>query len=186
MPTAAKPRKHLCGSRHGGRWTRFRICNPARGLNEDHVLCPSLDAHYRQRKVRTFQGHYSPCPAARAFLWILCYAIWCNALPSRFDGWYSWRQVILKAGNIEMDDLKERVALVTGASRGIGAAIALALAKAGVNIAVNYHTRIDEAERVAERVRALGGRAIAIPADVAVTAAVQQMVSRTQKELGRI
>jgi 3-oxoacyl-[acyl-carrier protein] reductase len=85
-----------------------------------------------------------------------------------------------------MDDLQKRVALVTGGSRGIGAGIAVALAKAGVNVAVSYHTRVDEANRVVEHVRALGGRAIAIPADVAVTAAVQEMVSRTQKELGII
>jgi 3-oxoacyl-[acyl-carrier protein] reductase len=85
-----------------------------------------------------------------------------------------------------MDDLEKKVALVTGASRGIGAGIAISLAKAGVSVAVNYHTRVDEAERVVEQVRALGMRAIAIQADVAVTAAVQEMVSRTQKELGII
>ena len=79
-----------------------------------------------------------------------------------------------------MDDLKKKVALVTGASRGIGAGIAISLAKAGVSVAVNYHTRVDEAERVVEQVRALGMRAITIQADVAVTAAVQEMVSRTQ------
>jgi 3-oxoacyl-[acyl-carrier protein] reductase len=83
-----------------------------------------------------------------------------------------------------MKDLQGRVALVTGASRGIGAGIAIALAKAGVNVAVAYHTRVDEADRVAEQVRAMGGRTITIQADVAVTAAVQEMVSRTQKELG--
>jgi 3-oxoacyl-[acyl-carrier protein] reductase len=85
-----------------------------------------------------------------------------------------------------MDNLEKKVALVTGASRGIGAGIAISLAKAGVSVAVNYHTRVDEAERVVEQVRALGMRAIAIQADVAVTAAVQEMVSRTQKELGII
>ena len=85
-----------------------------------------------------------------------------------------------------MDDLRGRIALVTGASRGIGAAIAVALATAGVNVAVNYHTRIDEAERVAEQVGAIGGRTITIQADVGVTAEVHQMVSRTQRELGII
>jgi 3-oxoacyl-[acyl-carrier protein] reductase len=85
-----------------------------------------------------------------------------------------------------MDDLEKKVALVTGASRGIGAGIAVSLARAGVSVAVNYHTRVDEAERVVEQVRALGMRAITIQADVAVTAAVQEMVSRTQKELGII
>jgi 3-oxoacyl-[acyl-carrier protein] reductase len=85
-----------------------------------------------------------------------------------------------------MDDLEKKVALITGASRGIGAGIAISLAKAGVNVAVTYHARVDEAERVVEQVRALGMRAIAIQSDVAVTAAVQEMVSRTQKELGII
>lgn len=85
-----------------------------------------------------------------------------------------------------MDDLEGRVALVTGASRGIGSAIAIALAKAGVNVAINYRTRIDEANRVAEQVRLVGRRAITIQADVAKTAAVQEMVRRAQDDLGMI
>lgn len=95
-------------------------------------------------------------------------------------------QVILSFEKTNMNDLQGRIALVTGASRGIGAGIAIALAKSGVDVAINYHTRVDEAERVAEQVRGMGRRGTTIRADVANTSAVQAMVSRTQEELGRI
>src|SRR3989442_12821601 len=61
-------------------------------------------------------------------------------------------------------DLGAHVALVTGASRGIGAAIALALAEARAAVAVNYRERADDAEAVVARIKAHGGRAIAVAA----------------------
>lgn len=85
-----------------------------------------------------------------------------------------------------MEDLKGKVAVVTGASRGIGAGIAVALAKSGADIAINYHQRAKEAEQVCEQIRNLGHRAIAIQADVSQSAAVRRMIGRTETELGTI
>jgi len=83
-------------------------------------------------------------------------------------------------------DFSGRVALVTGGSRGIGRAIALALAEAGADIAVNYSTRVNEAEDVARQVRALGRRAVAIGADVSDSVAVATMVGSIADALGPI
>jgi len=83
-------------------------------------------------------------------------------------------------------DLSGRVALVTGGSRGIGRAIALALAEAGADVAVNFLARAAEAEEVAGRVRAFGRRALVVAADVSDGAAVSAMVGRVADALGPI
>ena len=80
--------------------------------------------------------------------------------------------------------LKDRVAMVTGGSRGIGRAAALKLAQEGAAVVVNYRKRGDEAGQVVDQVQALGGRALAIQADVADQAAVQKMVEQSVRELG--
>ncbi|RAI60071.1 SDR family NAD(P)-dependent oxidoreductase [Roseicella frigidaeris] len=79
-----------------------------------------------------------------------------------------------------------RVALVTGASRGIGRAIALALAAAGADLVVNYRREAATAEAVATEARALGRRALALGADVAEGDAVAAMVARAEAALGPI
>ncbi len=83
-------------------------------------------------------------------------------------------------------DFSGRVALVTGGSRGIGCAIALALAEAGADVAVNYSVRAREAEDVARQIRAGGRRALAIAADVSDGAAVAAMVAAVAGALGPI
>jgi len=85
-----------------------------------------------------------------------------------------------------MPDLKGRIALVTGGSRGIGAAIALALAEAGTAVAVNYRERAADADAVVADIRSKGGRAIAVAADVSQGAAVAKMVEQVASALGPI
>jgi 3-oxoacyl-[acyl-carrier protein] reductase len=85
-----------------------------------------------------------------------------------------------------VDNLKGKVALVTGSSRGIGRAIALALAEAGANIALNYIHRAGEAHAVEARIRELGRRCITVQADVSAPADITRLVASTEKELGVI
>jgi 3-oxoacyl-[acyl-carrier protein] reductase len=82
--------------------------------------------------------------------------------------------------------LRGRTALVTGGSRGIGAAICRALAEAGAAIAINYRERTDEADRLAEALRKTGARAITIAADVSQREAVERMVERVTSEFGTV
>jgi 3-oxoacyl-[acyl-carrier protein] reductase len=83
-------------------------------------------------------------------------------------------------------DLQGRVALVTGAARGIGKAIALALAQAGADVAVNYREREADALLVADAVRDLGPRAMTVRADVSDSSAVNSMVGSIAGELGGV
>jgi 3-oxoacyl-[acyl-carrier protein] reductase len=83
-------------------------------------------------------------------------------------------------------DLSARVALVTGGSRGIGAAVALMLARSGAAVAVNYRERAADAEAVVANIKSGGGRAIAVAADVSQSAAVAGMIERVGRELGPI
>ncbi len=83
-------------------------------------------------------------------------------------------------------DLRNRVALVTGASRGIGRAVALALATAGADVAINYRDREGQAQAVVAMVTGIGRRAIAVGADVSSGDAVRTMIGRVEAELGRV
>jgi 3-oxoacyl-[acyl-carrier protein] reductase len=83
-----------------------------------------------------------------------------------------------------MGELDGRVALVTGAARNIGRAIALSLAEAGAAVALNARTSLAEAEAVAAEIAATGGRAAVFPADVADDAQVRRMVADTAARFG--
>ena len=85
-----------------------------------------------------------------------------------------------------MFGLNGRIALVTGASRGIGKSIALALAEAGAAVAVNYRERREEAENVAGTIRNDGGRAVAFGADVSRHDAVNTMLDEVAERLGPV
>jgi 3-oxoacyl-[acyl-carrier protein] reductase len=83
-------------------------------------------------------------------------------------------------------DLKDKVAIVTGGSRGIGKAIAILLAQKGAKIAVNYFSGVDSAEKVVKEIEETGGEAITIKADVSRKAEVLDMVQTVLNHFGRI
>ncbi len=85
-----------------------------------------------------------------------------------------------------MPDLKGKVAIVTGASKGIGAAIAEKLAASGAAVVVNYAKSATEAEALVRRIRNGGSRAIAVQADLSKPAEAEKLFQRTLQEFGRV
>jgi 3-oxoacyl-[acyl-carrier protein] reductase len=85
-----------------------------------------------------------------------------------------------------MSGLTGRVALITGASRGIGAATAVMLAEQGADVAINYHSSRDAAEAIAGKARALGRRAGVYQADIRSYEDCKRMVDDAIKDLGKI
>ena len=82
--------------------------------------------------------------------------------------------------------LKGKVAVVTGASRGIGAAIAEHLAREGANVVINYVTSKDKAEAVVKRIEGGGSRAMAVQADIGKAADVQRLFDESVKQFGKV
>ena len=90
------------------------------------------------------------------------------------------------AEDVTMGRLAGKIAIVTGASRGIGRAIAMALAKEGAAIAVNYRVSESEAQRVVEELNALGAKTMLAQANVSNGSETREMVQRVVKTWGRI
>src|SRR6476619_2327080 len=82
--------------------------------------------------------------------------------------------------------LNGKVAVVTGASKGIGASIALHLAREGAAVAVNYASSRAGADRIVSEIVGNGGKAVALQADVSKEADVQRLLTETEKTLGKI
>lgn len=82
--------------------------------------------------------------------------------------------------------LHGRVALVTGGSRGIGAAISEALAAVGATVVLSYRTQAEQANAVVERIQARGGQALALSIDIAQRASIEQAVTRARNQFGPI
>jgi 3-oxoacyl-[acyl-carrier protein] reductase len=85
-----------------------------------------------------------------------------------------------------MNPLAGRISLVTGSSRGIGRAVAIALAQAGAGVAVNYVKRAQEADAVEKEIAAMGRRAICVQADVSLAGDVERLVRTAEERLGPI
>ena len=88
--------------------------------------------------------------------------------------------------NIKLEPMVDKVVLITGASRGIGAASALLAAQKGWAVAVNYLANSLTADEVVRQIRAAGGTAIAIKADVSIEADVLRMFETVDAKLGRL
>ncbi len=84
------------------------------------------------------------------------------------------------------EKLKGKVAVVTGASKGIGAAIAVHLAAEGAAVVVNYSSSKEGAERVVAEITRKGGKAVAVQANVAKPADIQRLFAETKKAFGRL
>jgi len=93
---------------------------------------------------------------------------------------------MLKKGAIEMGSLDGKIAIVTGASRGIGRMIALKLASLGAQVVVNYSQSSDKANEVVAQIEEQGGAAIAIQADIGRISEIEKLFSETINRFGKV
>lgn len=94
--------------------------------------------------------------------------------------------LLLISYDVQVNNLKEKVALVTGASRGIGAVVAQKLAEQGAHIALNYRSKAARAEEVAKVIETLGQRALLVKADITSEDESKTMFSEIEKQFGRL
>jgi len=97
---------------------------------------------------------------------------------------FYWLHTLLEESKVP--SLQNYIALVTGASRGIGKAIALALAKEGADLAINYRQQSKAAESVAAEIKTLGRRCITVQANVSDSAQVGRLFTEIEKNLGTV
>lgn len=83
-------------------------------------------------------------------------------------------------------ELKDKSAIVTGASLGIGSSIALDLAANGANVAINYRKHVDEANQIVQKIQEMGRKGLAIKADVSSFADAESMVKEVREKFGRL
>ena len=83
-------------------------------------------------------------------------------------------------------ELKNKVAIVTGGSRGIGAAISLELAKKGVKIVINYNSQKEQADKVVAQITEIGGEAYAVQADVSNNQDADKFVKKLLINFGKV
>jgi 3-oxoacyl-[acyl-carrier protein] reductase len=94
--------------------------------------------------------------------------------------------MVIEVRNTDMSKLKNKVAVVTGASKGIGAGIAKSLAAEGAAVVVNYSSSKEGADRVVAEIVEKGGKAVAVQADVSKAADVQRLFAETKKAFGTL
>src|SRR2546426_11496260 len=92
----------------------------------------------------------------------------------------------MKTGANNMGKLDGKIALVTGASKGIGAGVALSLAKEGAAVAVNYASDREGADRVIEKIKAFSGKAVAVQGSVTSSEEIDRFFDTTEEQLGNV
>lgn len=85
-----------------------------------------------------------------------------------------------------MNSFKNKIAIVTGGSRGIGAAIARELGAHGATVVINYNHSHEHADKVVEEITAMGSTAIAFQADIAESEATRKLVEETIRQFGKV
>lgn len=100
--------------------------------------------------------------------------------------WMATLEQDVAGGESNMSRLAGKNVLITGASKGIGAGCAIEMAREGANVAINYHSSPDDAEKVASQVREFGGKALILQGDVASRQRVEEMITETAAAFGRL